>query len=188
MGLAVSWDDRRFLERLRRSQLYDVCNHFSVPYPVQATADSMRKLLEANNVSDAHIQGYFESKGRLQVVRGKDESGMEHTEVYPVVEPHQSARLLSSGQEINYEQAIADNAAKVAEKDEVIEEQSGMMEQFAEMISELKTEIQDLKQNTLPMEKMTPPQLKGLAKRRGVDVKGLKTSKELLERLHENPS
>ena len=178
--LPVSWDNRRFLDRLRRVQLYEICNHFSVPFKMGATAISMRDSLEAHDVSEAQITQYLQEKGRLQVVHGQDENGRHHTELYPAVPEHHSARVLNAGGQIDYDAAIAANAEKVAEKDAVIEEQTGVMENLMAMMADLKMEIADLKENTIGPENMTPAQLKGLAKRKGLDIRGINKKDDLL--------
>ena len=47
-------------------------------------------------------------------------------------------------------------------------------------VNELQQQMQDMQENEVPLSKLTPPQLKGIAKRRGLDITGLSKKDELI--------
>lgn len=168
----VSWDNRPVIAKRRRAELYGFLNHLNIPHPVGAPKTQMLKLLEANNIDLNAPHKYFE----WQVINGMDESGQQHQHIEPVTPVHESARLQAEGQPINYDKIIAERAAAVAaaaEKDEQLEAQDTVLEKMM-------ARLELLEANNLPLTRMSPPQLKGLAKRRGLDITGLKTKDELI--------
>ena len=154
---------------MRRVALYEACNHFGVPFKQGAPATEMRDSLKVNNISDAQLMAYT----KHIVVNIEDERGNVHQEIYPQVEAHESARLKAEGHEINYDKIMAERVAEAAKKDETIDAQ-------AIALDTVMARLEMLEANTLPLSSMTPPQLKGLAKRRGLDITGLKKKDELI--------
>lgn len=144
----------------------------NINYKPGVSKDDALKLLEAHGVDLTQPPDDFSWK----VIEGRDENGNMHREFYPVSEPHETARKQAEGQTIDYDRIIEERTAEKEKADAVIDDQSKLIEALMQRMEEIES-------NSLPKEKMTPPQLKQLAKRRGIDVKGLKTKKELLAAL-----
>jgi hypothetical protein len=165
----VSWDNRPAIAKRRRAELYGFLNHLNIPHPVGAPKSQMLDLLSANGIDLNAPHQYFE----WQVINGMDELGNQHQHVEPVTPVHESARLVAEGKPINYDQIIAQRAAEVAEKDDQLGAQDTVLETLMARLEVLET-------NSLPLTSMSPPQLKGIAKRRGLDIAGLKSKDELI--------
>ncbi len=184
----VSYDGRNFSERLRRVELWRACDAFGISYKPGAPATECRALLEAHSIDDRKLlQWYSQEAGQVVQVQGMNEQGQQgHVELYPQPPLHESARLESDGQMIDYQAAIdeaveandAREAAeqKVAASEDVIEKQGDMLKAAMARIEQLESQI-------MPLERMTPPQLKSVAKERGIDVKGLTKKQDLLDAL-----
>ena len=159
---------------MRRVQLWRALDAFNIQYSPGATAIACRKLLEANGVTDGQLMEFVRREaGQLIETHGDDEHGRPHREYYPPSEMHQSARQQANGVSIDYDALIAANAEKAEQREEVIDQQASVIKNLMERLEALET-------NQLPLSKMTPPQLKSIAKQRNIDTKGLKTKKELL--------
>lgn len=165
----VSWDNRPVIAKRRRAELYGFLNHLNIPHPVGAPKTQMLKLLEANGIDLNQPHEYF----KWMLIQGKDENGMPHQHIEAVTEPHETARMQGRGETINYDKLIAENAAEVAEKDEQLEAQDVTLNMIMDKLAQLEA-------NSLPLSSMSPPQLKGIAKRRGLDTAGLKKKDELI--------
>ncbi len=149
----TSWDSRGFSERLRRIQLWAACDHFNINYAPGAPATACRELLKANGIDDGQLMQWFEGHGKIRVVEGKDEHGVQHREFYPIAEPHESARVQSSGQAIDYERLLAERTAEKEAADAVVEDQAELVRQLMERVTQMEA-------NQLPLQSMSPPQLK----------------------------
>ena len=173
----VSYDGRPALARLRRPQLRKLCRNHNIDYGDEATAgsDKLLKLLEAHGFDLNQPVGDFE----WRQISGKDEHGNPHLEFYPVETPHESARLQAEGVQINYEKIIQQNAEQAEQQDQVIEDQAAMIKQLMARLSRLE-------ENQIPLASLSPPQLKKIAKQRGLDISGLRTKQELLAALGED--
>ncbi len=132
----------------------------------------MLKLLEANGVDLNVPHDYFE----WRVIQGNDEHGNTHQHIDAVTAPHESARIQADGQAINYEKVMAERAEAVAEA----AESKDIAAQQETLLTMLANKVEALEVNALPLSRMSPPQLKGIAKRRGLDSTGLKTKAELI--------
>lgn len=169
---AVSWDDRLALDRARRSQLVHVCRSEGIPVDRE---DRPKKwylsMLENAGVNLALPHPALE----WFQVAGKDEHGNHHVETYPVIPEHQSA-----GKNINYDALIAEQAEKAKAEMEEAEEHAA---QQGQMIQQLMERLEKLEANTVPLERLGPPQLKRVCKERGIDTKDLKTKADLLAAL-----
>lgn len=132
------------------------------------------KLLEANGVDLSQPVDDF----NWRVIEGRDENGQMHREFYPVSEPHETARIQARGETIDYDRILEEKAAEAEKAEKVIESQN-------DMIGLLMARMEALEANQLPLESMTPFQLKKIAKQRGIDIKGLSKKDELLEALKE---
>ena len=132
----------------------------------------MLERLEAAGIDINVPHKYFE----WQVVNSQNEHGQMHQHIEPVSPLHESARLQAEGQEIDYDRIMterAEAAAAAAQKDEQIDAQS-------DALQAMMARIELLEANSLPLANMSPPQLKGMAKRRGLDFSGLKTKADLI--------
>ena len=96
--LSVKEDSRTLLERLRRAQLWDVADHYNIPYPPNASADVLRPILEAANVDVSKVVD-------LVAVDVPTEDGKSfRKEVYPMEKDH-----YTSNKEIDYDHYIMEN-------------------------------------------------------------------------------
>jgi len=123
-------------------------------------------LLKANGVDINSPHKYFE----WSVVIGQDEHGNQHQHIEPVTKTHESARVQAEGGAIEYDRIIAERAAAVAESEEKTEQ----LEQQDSTLLALMARLEKLEANSVPLTSMSPPQLKGIAKRRGLDATGLR--------------
>lgn len=170
----VSWDDRRALERARRSQLVAICRAEGI----DIDREDREKKFYLSMLENAGVDlrrphpalDWFE-------VRGKDEHGNTHSEIYPVVPEHDSA-----GKNINYDALIAAQAEKAAAEAEAAEQHSAQQQG---MIEQLLARLERLEQSTIPLERASIPQLKKVAKDRGIDISELKTKQDYLDALGE---
>ncbi len=170
----VSWDDRPALARARRSQLIKVCRAENIPIEREDREHKFYlNMLENAGVDIRRPHPALD----WHVVRGKDEHGNAHEEIYPTVPEHDSA-----GKNINYEQKIAEQAEKAAQREKEAEE---FAEQQSGMIQQLLDRVNQLEKNSIPLERATVPQLRRIAKDRGVDVSELKTKTDILAALGE---
>lgn len=170
---AVSWDNRTFIDRMKRRPLWQLCDEHNINYRPGASAMECRELLKHHGVTDVEAIQFMEKRDRVQVVEGMDEHGQNHREFIPVSEPHESARQIASGKQIDYERIIEERTEENKKQESVIDDQKTVIEALMERLTALES-------TQLPLSSMTPPQLKQVAKMRGIDVKGLKTKKELL--------
>jgi hypothetical protein len=157
---------------MRRVQLYKACNHFGVPFKEGAPAIEMRNSLQVHGITDQQLMDFT----KVVVLNVKDEKGNAHQEVYPYVEPHETARLAADGQAINYDKVIAERAKAVAaleQSEDQLEVQNATMQLILDKLAKLEA-------NAVPLTSLSPPQLKGIAKRRGLDATGLKKKDELI--------
>ena len=118
-------------------------------------------------------------------IDGKDENGNPHREYYPSTEPHESQRVQAQGVHIDYQSIIEERAKEVAEREAELEVKDKVIDTQEDQIESLLLRLAALERNQLPLEKMTPPQLKSIAKSRGLDFTGLKTKNELLALLND---
>lgn len=169
VGPQVTTDDRSFAQKLRRGVLEKACSHFDIPVKAGAPAMQTRALLHTHGISDAQLMEFVEHK----VEQTQDENGKSITNVVPVYPKHESQRLAESGQGVDYEKIIAERAKENEAQEEVIESQ-------ADFIKNMMDRLKSIEENQLPLERMTPPQLKHIAKKRGLDIKGVNTKKDLL--------
>ena len=164
----ISWDDRPVMAKLRRRQLLDFCRKRGIALPSENIAkDDILKALEVHGVNLNEPAPEIDWHQRS----GLDERGRPNVDIIPVVPEHESARM-----GIDYNAAINAQIAKTQEAEATVEDQKGMIESLMNRVNQLEA-------NTVPIANATPAQLKGVAKRRGIDVTGLSTKKELLQAL-----
>ena len=174
MGAAqppVSWDDRLVLERARRSQLIKVCRAEGI----EVKREDMPKKFYLNMLEQNGINLSAPHKAlEWYQVHGKDEQGNSHVETYPVVPEHDSAK-----EQIDYDAEIAARAEQAKQ----LEDAEKLTDEQGEMIRQLMARLEALEKNTVPLERLGPPQLKRVCKERGIDTSELKTKEQLLAAL-----
>ena len=176
----VSVDGRSRAEKLSRRQALDICAKRGHPVPneniplgtgipMQDKGPTILKWMETHGID---WNDPFPEVG-WQRLESTDETGKTVATDMPVRPPHESASL-----HIDYDKEIAAAAAKH-------EEQQGVIEDQNDVIKSLLSRLEVLEKSTIPISKATIPQLKGIAKARGVDLKDAKGKKEILELLGE---
>lgn len=183
MSLQVSIDDRSNAEKLTRRMALDICEKrgFPVPneniplgtgIPLQDKGPTILKWMETHGIDPNDAFPELE----WQTIRGKDERGNEVSTNVPVRPLHESATL-----SINYDKEIERRAK--AHEDE-IEAKNEEISELKAMVENLVSRVESMGQ-AIPMSRATIPQLRKLAKDKGLDVKTLKTKQDLLDALGE---
>ncbi len=172
---SVSIDDRDRASKLSRRQALDILSERNIPVPDEniplgtGVPDNYRgpTLLKIMDSAGINPNDPFPELN-WETVHGKDERGNVTSFQRPVRDAHQSM-----GKNIDYDAVIAEKAAAAEEH----AEQQGVM------INDLVARLEALEKNTVPLDRLGPPQLKRVCKERGIDTKDLKTKADLLAAL-----
>lgn len=180
---SVSVDSRDRMSKLSRRQALDilrargvVVKNENIPLgtgiPTQDKGPTLLKIMENEGID--HMDPFPEVGWHR--VEATDENGRTVSTDMPIRPQHQSA-----GENINYDQEIANAAQKHADDAEVIAEQTASIESLMSRLQALETQVN----NAIPMHKATIPQLKGIAKSRGIKFEKTVSKSELLALLGE---
>ena len=171
----VSVDTRNQYQRMKLHRVQRLLNAYGIEYDAHSGKDPLIKLLEAHSIDPlAPLPNGEENKWAQVVVA--DENGNQHIESYPEVEPHHTA-----GKEIDYSQVI-DKVAEENAKNELEQENQALKDRLNDMEKKLDALMpkEDTGGYTTPeisLENMKMPQLKKLAKEKG--LKALPTMKKV---------
>lgn len=163
--LGIKEDSRTILERLRRKDLQRILMANNIAFDESKTpANLLRSMIEQGGFDPMDPKNGIE----YQSVKVENEDGSFHEEIFPIEKPHASLN-----KEIDYDKYIT--------KAEDVDEQS-QVNALQDRIRELEAKL-DGKQD---VSSMKMPELRKLAKEKGLKVSPSTKKPELVEMLNEN--
>lgn len=174
----VTEDGRSLYEKMRRNQIYRLADKAGIPYKAGTPKDALIPVLEANNVNPFLLEDEWED------VIVTDEDGRSSVTKYPKIKPHATA-----GREIDYYQEIEKRSAKADADNKALEDSNAALK---DQVANLTAMMEKLMAQNMPkvapketnIHEMTMPQLRELAKERGIKMEFGQKKSDLIEKLN----